>query len=162
MHENTWQGTEASRSRVQAQLSALEEACRRAGAKVTHQRREVLRAVVESKSHPDAQEVLRIVRERVPTISPDTVYRTLAFLEEHELIRKVHVSTDRARYDGKRSAHHHFICTHCGRILDFESPALDAMKLPGAAIALGTPIASQLQVFGICTMCKKHKEGDDD
>jgi Fur family peroxide stress response transcriptional regulator len=135
-------------------LQALEEACRKAGAKVTHQRREVLRALVSADAHPDAHAVFKAVRERVPTISFDTVYRTLAFLEAHDLIRRVHVSGERARFDGNHRPHHHFVCTRCGQILDFESRALDALSLPGEATALGTPMLTQLQVFGICTSCE--------
>ncbi|MBN1857879.1 transcriptional repressor, partial [Candidatus Bipolaricaulota bacterium] len=63
---------------VEHRLKTLESACRQAGARVTHQRREVLRAVVESTVHPDARTVLRSVREQMPTISFDTVYRTLS------------------------------------------------------------------------------------
>ncbi len=138
---------------VQARLAALKQECRKAGAKVTHQRREVLRAVVKSDVHPDAATVLERVRERVPSVSFDTVYRTLAFLEEHELIRRVHVSSERARFDGELGSHHHFICTACGRISDFESKALEAMDFPDEAAALGTPTWRQLQVFGVCRAC---------
>jgi Fur family peroxide stress response transcriptional regulator len=140
-------------SRVDARLKALENVCRSVGANVTHQRREVLRAVVETDSHPDARTVLRRVRERMPTISFDTVYRTLSFLEEHRLIDRVRLTGERARFDGNSRRHHHFICTKCGRIVDFESETLDVMELPREATKLGTPTEKQLQVFGICRRC---------
>ena len=139
--------------RVERRLKELESACRKAGARVTHQRREVLRAVVETDEHPDAQGVLQRVRERMPTISFDTVYRTLSFLEEHELIRRVHTAEGRARFDGNHRPHHHFICTNCRRITDFESAELDEMELPEGASRLGAASARQLQVFGICRDC---------
>ena len=110
-------------------------------------------AVVETDEHPDAQGVMRRVRERMPTISFDTVYRTLSFLEEHELIRRVHTAEGRARFDGNHRPHHHFICTNCGKITDFESAELDKMALPEAASRLGTASSRQLQVFGICRDC---------
>jgi len=147
---------------VDARLKALEDACRKAGAKVTHQRREVLRAVVETEAHPDAHTVFKRVRESMPTISFDTVYRTLSFLEEHGLIRRLHTSGERARFDGNTRPHHHFICTECGRILDFESEGLDEIDLPDDIPKLGTPRSSQLQVFGICRNCEARKEESDE
>ncbi len=145
-------------SRVDARLKALENVCRSVGANVTHQRREVLRAVVETDSHPDARTVLRRVRERMPTISFDTVYRTLSFLEEHRLIDRVRLTGERARFDGNPRRHHHFICTKCGRIVDFESKTLDDMELPREAAELGTPMGSQLQVYGVCRRCARGED----
>jgi len=139
---------------IDRRLKTLEAACRAAGARVTHQRREVLRAVVESDGHPDAQSVLQRVREQMPTISFDTVYRTLSFLEEHDLISRVHASGERARFDGNDRPHHHFICTKCGRIADFESKVVDEMTLPERARKLGTIASRQLQVYGICRDCE--------
>jgi len=139
---------------IDHRLKALEAACRAAGARVTHQRREVLRAVVESDGHPDAQSVLQRVREQMPTISFDTVYRTLSFLEEHDLIGRVRASGERARFDGRDQPHHHFICTKCGKIIDFDSEAVDEMPLPEGAKKLGTAASRQLQVFGSCRDCE--------
>jgi len=139
---------------VRTKLAELEQACRRAGAKVTHQRREVLCAVINSGAHPDAATVLERVRARVPSISFDTVYRTLAFLEAHGLIRRVQLTSEPTRYDGEVTAHHHFVCTDCGRIFDFKSEALDALELPRAATALGSPTWRQLNVFGVCQTCR--------
>jgi len=145
------------RSDVDGRLTALEKACRAAGAKVTHQRREILRTVVESNDHPDARAVLERVREVMPTISFDTVYRTLSFLEEHELIHRVHAGGDRARFDGNSARHHHFFCRVCGRIIDFESEAVDGIDLSDEMTRLGSPEMKQLQVFGICRTCEtKH------
>jgi len=140
---------------AEARLKDLEKACRKAGARVTHQRREVLRAVVETDSYPDAQTVLRRVRARMPTISFDTVYRTLSFLEEHGLIGRVHATGERVRFDGNHRKHHHFICTKCGRIIDFESEQLDEMELPEGVESLGTAASRQLQVYGICRDCEE-------
>ena len=138
----------------ETRMKDLEKACRKAGARITQQRREVLRAVVETDSHPDARTVLRRVRERMPTISFDTVYRTLSFLEEHDLISRVYATGERVRFDGNQAVHHHFICTKCGRIIDFESEGVDEMALPEGATRLGMAASRQLQVLGVCRDCE--------
>ncbi|MEW5826689.1 MAG: transcriptional repressor [Candidatus Bipolaricaulota bacterium] len=138
---------------VEERLRALEAACRRVGARVTPQRREILRAVAGSCEHPDAEAVFRSVRRGMPTLSFDTVYRTLAFLEKRGLMRRVHVAGDRTRYDGNPGHHHHFICTKCGRLVDFESETVDRVLPPPEAEALGIAESAQLQVFGLCRSC---------
>lgn len=147
--------------RIERRLADLETVCRKAGARVTHQRREVLRAVAETDAHPDAQAVLLRVRERMPTISFDTVYRTLSFLEERDLIRRVRATGERIRYDGNHLSHHHFICTACGKIIDFESKLLDDIELATELDGLGIAVSRQLQVFGICRDCESSKEASN-
>lgn len=109
---------------------------------------------MESDEHPDAHSVLQRVREHMPTIAFDTVYRTLSFLEEHDLIRRVHATGERVRFDGNEALHHHFICTECGRIVDFESEEVDEMRLPEGVAKLGSAASRQLQVYGTCRDCE--------
>jgi len=142
---------------VEQKLHELESACRQVGARVTHQRREVLRVVVESEEHLNAQSVLEQVRERMPTISFDTVYRTLSFLEEHGLISRVAATGERARFDANQAPHHHFICTECGKIIDFQSEEVDEITLPERVTRLGTATSRQLQVYGVCRDCERRR-----
>jgi len=54
--------------------------------KVTHQRTEIFRELAAGTEHPDAETVYQRVCKRVPSISRDTVYRTLSTLETKGLI----------------------------------------------------------------------------
>ena len=146
---------------LDARLKELETARRRAGAKVTHHRREVLQTVVETDVHPDAQTILRRVRKRMPMVSFDTVHRTFAFLERHGLISRVYAAGERTRFDGKKTSHHHFICMDCGKIIDFESALLNEVELPAAIAKLGKVFSRQLQVRGVCHDCETEKEARD-
>ena len=56
-------------------------ACRRQGVKATHQRTEILRELAGTEEHPDAETIHERVRQRIPALSLDTVYRTLKLLE---------------------------------------------------------------------------------
>jgi Fur family peroxide stress response transcriptional regulator len=129
------------------------ELCRREGLKATHQRREILREVVRTDEHPDAETVYRRVRRRLPTVSPDTVYRTLALLEEHGLLSRLELFTARARYDANVAPHHHLICTECGRVQDFSDAALDALVPPKTAGGWGEVRSSHVQLRGVCAHC---------
>ena len=71
---------------VERRVARFERLCRDAGIRLTHQRLEIYRAVAQSDDHPDAETVYRRVRTRMPTVSLDTVYRTLWLLNDHHLI----------------------------------------------------------------------------
>ena len=53
---------------------------------MTHQRTEVFREVAGAVDHPDAEAVDRRVRKRIPSISLDTVYRSLWLFSELGLV----------------------------------------------------------------------------
>jgi len=91
----------------------------------------------------------------MPTISRDTVYRTLARLEEQGLVQRVEPLADSVRYDANPDRHHHFICTVCGSISDFCIDALDELPIPKSVRAMGEITLAQVQVRGICRDCMK-------
>ena len=106
-----------------------------------------------SAEHPDAETLYQRVSSRVPSVSRDTVYRTLSMLEAEGLIRKVEPLFERARYDANLDRHHHFVCTECGLVRDFYSEALDDLPIPKAVEALGEIAGAQVEVRGTCSAC---------
>jgi len=128
---------------------------RSAGVKLTHQRLEVCREVAGSSGHPDAETVYNGVRERIPTISLDTVYRTLWTLLDLGLIQTLGIPRDRMRFDGNIAAHHHFVCTKCGEARDFYSDELDNLPVPEHVGAYGTIQDTHVEVRGICLRCSE-------
>ena len=56
---------------------------------VTHQRQEIYRELAQAEDHPSAEALHHRLQERFPTISLDTVYRTLATFAGCGLINKV-------------------------------------------------------------------------
>jgi Fur family peroxide stress response transcriptional regulator len=141
------------KTEIDRRVQAFVRMCRQRGMKVTHQRMEIFRELAASAEHPDAETVYRKVSQRVPSISRDTVYRTLSTLETEGLVRKVEPLSDGARYDANLDRHHHFICTECGMVRDFYSEALDDLPIPKSVEALGQIACAQVQVRGICSAC---------
>ncbi len=139
----------------QTLMDGFRKACDKLGLKVTHQRMEIFKAVAASKEHPNAETVHRAVRESMPTISLDTVYRNLKLLASSGIISVVGMSDERARFDAKMDPHHHFVCIRCGVIFDFQSDGLAALEVPAEAAAHGTPLSLQLEVKGVCRACSQ-------
>jgi Fur family peroxide stress response transcriptional regulator len=139
---------------VEQRLERLKLTCQNTGMRMTHQRIEIFREVAQTDEHPDAETIFKRVRDRMPTVSHDTVYRTLASLENMNLISRVDPVCGRARYDANCDTHHHFICSQCGSIADVYLD--NEPSLPEGLDNLGSIESLRLQVRGVCHNCKSN------
>ena len=146
-------GTE--RRELDRRLQRFKEAARQAGIRLTHQRVEVFREVAASDEHPAVEVIFRAVQARVPTVSLDTVYRTLWMLEDLGLVMTLGPRRGAVRFDANLRPHHHFTCTRCGLARDFESPAFDALRAPAAAADLGDVQGVRVELRGVCQTCSR-------
>lgn len=137
----------------------FKQGLRQAGAKLTHQRLEVFRELAKSSDHPDAEAIHRAVCKRVPTISLDTVYRTLWLLLDLGLITTLGPSRERTRFDANLQSHHHFVCTACGMTRDFYSKRLDSLKVPASVQSFGQARTTNVEVRGLCLACASKRRG---
>ena len=65
-------------------LNVFYERSRQVGLKITPQRLAVYKALIQTDTHPTAEEVYQMVRQELPNISLDTVNRTLLTPAENE------------------------------------------------------------------------------
>ncbi len=138
---------------VQRRIESLTVALRAEGLRLTHQRLEIVREIAGTNAHPDVERIYDAVRERVPTVSIDTVYRTMAALVALGLVNRVSPMPGPARYDANLRGHHHFVCTRCGSVYDIEDIGLDQVQAPAATTALGTVESTEVQFKGVCRAC---------
>jgi len=138
---------------VEQRIKLFETVCRGEGIKLTHQRIEIFREVAQTGDHPDAEQVFQRVRDRIPTVSLDTVYRTLWLLKDLGLVVPLGPSRERTRFDANLNSHHHFVCGQCGLTRDFYSNDLDNIKLPDSVGSFGKIEATHVEVRGVCREC---------
>lgn len=91
---------------------------KREGFKVTPQRLEVIRALVEL-DHPTAKSVREEIEKRHPAISPSTVYGMLNLLEKIGELIPIQGGTE-TRYDLSPTTHPHLIREERGKVEDLE------------------------------------------
>jgi Fur family peroxide stress response transcriptional regulator len=142
-------------SEVDSRVASLGKALRDNGMRLTHQRLEIVREIAATDEHPDVETVFRGVRERVPTVSLDTVYRTLGTLADLGLITRVTATAGPARYDANASQHHHFVCNRCGLVRDIVNQELDAVRASEQTAGLGTVQSVDVHLRGLCTSCER-------
>lgn len=147
-----------SKQEIEQRMERFEKVCRNAGMKLTHQRMEIFREVAQTLDHPDAEAVLRGVRERIPTVSLDTVYRTLWLLNDLDLINTLGPPRERTRFDANLRRHHHFVCSRCGLTRDFYSEELHELKVPQSVKSFGRVETTQVEVRGVCHGCASRKK----
>lgn len=138
---------------IQRRLERFKAAARDAGIKLTHQRLEILRAVASSVEHPSAEAVHRAVQATTPTLSLDTVYRTLWLLTDLGLLTTLGSRQGSVRFDANVAPHHHYVCTRCGLVRDFESDELNALEIPDTVSRFGRVVSARVEVRGICDRC---------
>ncbi len=145
------------RSSLQEKLARFEQACRKAGLKLTHQRLAVYRELAAATDHPSAEMLHCRLKSSLPTISLDTVYRTLTTLEQYGLVRKVETIESQARYEAEMHGHHHLICSRCKKIIDFHWPDFDEIPLPEGLGDFGRIRNRSVVLSGICRRCLEKK-----
>jgi Fur family peroxide stress response transcriptional regulator len=138
---------------VTQRMAHFQAVCRSEGIKLTHQRIEIYREVARTGDHPDAEQIFNRVRKRLPTVSLDTVYRTLWLLNDLGLVITLNSGRERARFDANLSSHHHYVCEQCGFTGDFYSTDLDTITLPDSVVSLGKIESTHVEVRGICETC---------
>lgn len=126
---------------------------------MTRQRRLILEELSKVTSHPTADEVFRMVRERLPHVSLGTVYRNLEILAQAGVIRKLQVGGSQMRFDANATTHTHIRCSGCGRVDD-------ALVEPGEGFAAafrdvrGYDVRGfSLELVGLCPECRPRGAG---
>lgn len=142
-----------------AKLPELDQflaALRRRGHRVTPERLALFREVYAQHSHIDAEALLREMRARGVKISRATLYRNLELLAEHGFVKRYRLGGNRLLYEHVhpgQQRHDHLVCTVCGRVAEFVSPAIDALQRSICAAHGFDPDRHTLQIHSICRDC---------
>jgi len=138
-------------------MDTFQEICRLKDLRVTHQRLEIYKELSEAKDHPTAEILHQRLLLRMPTLSLDTVYRTLTTFVSYELIHKVETVESQARFEVQHIRHHHLICRECNHIIDFQWQCFDHVSLPDIVQQYGKFEQPNVVVYGVCEKCLKEE-----
>lgn len=124
----------------------------------TIQRQVILEELRKSRSHPSAKDLYEKVKEKIPTISFGTVYRTLNHLKERGEIIELFAGGRASRWDGYASPHSHFICKNCNNIIDIQQDVskLVINSIKNKDVLDGVTIEEiSLELMGLCEKCSE-------
>lgn len=142
----------------QKMVKEMERALRKAGSRMSSQRRAILEYLALNTSHPSARQVFREVREKHPELSLATVYNTLGTLTRLGIIKVMKFDITDNRYDSNAAPHINLICTSCGKIEDLEQD----FPIPPDQVKerIGFEVLDcRLEYYGLCAECKAGAQG---
>lgn len=122
--------------------------------KYSKQRESIKNFLVTRYDHPTAETVYLNIRREFPNISLGTVYRNLNLLAEIGAIQKLSPGIGPDRFDGNPAPHYHFICRHCGCVMDLTVSGLDHINILAGQDFDGEIEGHITYFYGACPSCK--------
>jgi Fur family transcriptional regulator, ferric uptake regulator len=129
---------------------------RPAGGKRSSKREQILGAFLEQEGHLSADDLFSLVRSKHPGIGRATVYRTLQWMVDQDLARKVDFGEGRSRFEPTyhHPRHFHLICDECHRSSEFLSSDVESLMEEIAAARNFTAKQAVVQIIGTCEECR--------
>ena len=120
----------------------------------TNQREAILKILINTRSHPIADDIYEEVREKIPNISKGTVYRNLKVLQETGQVRELNLDGTKGRFEVAIANHYHFRCENCSRGLDLDVPIHTELDRKIAEQTGLSIYYHQLEFRGLCHDCQ--------
>lgn len=110
-------------------MSSLLQQCEKIGMRLTDQRRAVISVLEKARDHPNIQDLYDRASQVDPNLSIATVYRTVKFLEELNILTKLEFGDGIARYEiTDRDHHDHLIDLKTGKVIEFYDEEIEKLQ----------------------------------
>ncbi|MBO2944708.1 transcriptional repressor [Paenibacillus sp. F411] len=83
---------------------------------LTTQRQAVFDVVRDSEDHPTASDIMNRLVEKGYNLAYGTVYNSLRYLTDKQMIRELKLGESASRYDARTDEHQHIMCEVCGKV----------------------------------------------
>lgn len=137
-------------------LAQAEQLCQQRNVRLTPQRLEVLRLMVEQPGAISAYELLDLLRVAEPQAKPPTIYRALDFLLEQGFIHRVESANSYVlchHFEQPMHTSALFICERCGQVTERPTESVER-ALQQLAQESGFALRhSVVEAHGLCSVC---------
>jgi Fur family ferric uptake transcriptional regulator len=123
--------------------------------KTTPERIAVLKEVLLSDGHFDADQLFERAQKYSRRVSRATIYRVLPLLVEAGFVAETLLSQGRVSYERVYGSqrHDHMICEDCQEVIEFRSPRLDELVEEICSSHGFVENGHRLSVQGLCRKC---------
>jgi len=137
---------------------------RPAGTKRSSKRDRIVNVFLKQEGHLSADDLVDLIKREDHRISRATVYRTLQWMVEAGIARKVDFGEGRFRFEHsyRHPRHFHLICKTCNRSFEFLSSDIEALVEEVAAARAFTARQSVVQIYGTCEACSTGRAPTDE
>jgi Fur family ferric uptake transcriptional regulator len=128
---------------------------RPAGGRRSSKREFIVNAFVRQEGHLGADALVDLIRGQDARISRATIYRTLQWMVDAGIARRVDFGDGRFRFEHayRHPRHFHLICKTCHQSIEFLSSDIETLIEEIATLRRFSPQQSVIQVYGICERC---------
>jgi Fur family ferric uptake transcriptional regulator len=132
------------------------ERVRPAGGKRSSKRDFIVDVFLRQEGHLSADDLVDLIRKEDHRISRATVYRTLQWMMDAEIARKVDFGEGRFRFEQayRHPRHFHLICKTCNQSFEFLSSDIEALMEEVASARNFDSKQSVVQIYGTCEDCR--------
>src|SRR5438067_1815431 len=126
------------------------------GGKRSTKRDRIVQVFLRQEGHISADDLVERIRREASGIGRATVYRTLQWMVDAGVARKVDFGEGRSRYEPsyRHPRHFHLICTTCHSSSEFLSSDVESLIEEIAAVRKFTGLQSVVQIYGTCEACR--------
>jgi Fur family transcriptional regulator, ferric uptake regulator len=126
------------------------------GSKRSSKREQIVNVFLRQEGHLSADDLVDLIRHEDHRISRATVYRTLQWMVDAGIARKVDFGEGRFRFEHsyRQPRHFHLICKSCHRSFEFLSSDIEGLVEEVAAARNFTASQSVVQIYGTCEACR--------
>ncbi|MBB3071269.1 Fur family peroxide stress response transcriptional regulator [Paenibacillus baekrokdamisoli] len=125
------------------------------GVRMTPQRHAILSFLMNSMTHPTADEIYKSLSPAFPSMSVATIYNNLRLFVDAGFVRELTYGDDSSRFDADLSEHYHAICRSCGTIVDFDYPPLTEVETEASRQTGFKVEGHRMEVYGQCAECSR-------
>src|SRR5262245_10140688 len=124
--------------------------------RVTDKQRDMVRYIFSQHNHFDADQLIDALKQATLEVSRATVYRTLAKLVDAGLLRKLEIGPRTCYvHDYGYPQHEHLQCGKCGKMIEFQSLALETTLREVCRLPHFNPSGHTLLIRGTCGECTR-------
>ncbi len=133
---------------------------RRYKLKSSRKRKFIMDYFLMQDKHLSAEELYQQVKNKMPNVGYSTIYRTLKLLVLCGLATARQFEKGITRYEPihHKEHHDHFICTSCGRIIEFCNQKIEDLQRQIARRYRFLIYEHKLEIYGMCPKCKKKEK----
>jgi Fur family transcriptional regulator, ferric uptake regulator len=126
------------------------------GGKRSSKREQIVNVFLRQEGHLSADDLVDLIRKDDHRISRATVYRTLQWMVDAGVARKVDFGEGRFRFEHsyRQPRHFHLICKTCHRSFEFLSSDIEGLVEEVAAARSFSASQSVVQIYGTCEECR--------
>ena len=135
------------------------EQLRPAGGRRSGKRDFIVNVFLRQEGHISAEHLVELIRKEDAAVSRATIYRTLQWMVEAGIARRVDFGDGRFKFEHsyRHPRHFHLICKSCNQSFEFLSSDIESIIEEIAVARNFSARQSVLQIYGTCESCSTGK-----